>query len=122
MSNSAWNDLNTKGGILKIHDFCSNSKCKCQKQTTFTARQFQIEGGSIKNKLKSIFRGTQAAWNTFTKPAVFATAPFIGMAVSAKTEISKVGQATANILKNISGGENLSLKDLHGIRLRLKVI
>ena len=28
MSNSAWCDLNSKGDILKLHDLCSDSKCK----------------------------------------------------------------------------------------------
>ena len=43
-----------------------------------------LEGGSIKSKLQKIFRGTQTAWNKFLKPAINATAPFIGMDVSAK--------------------------------------
>ena len=44
------------------------------------------------------------------------------MAVSAKTKNLKVGQATTNILKSISGGEILNLTDLHGKGLRLKVM
>ena len=44
------------------------------------------------------------------------------MAVSAKTKNPKIGQATANILKNISGGKILSLTDMHGRGLRLKVM
>ena len=95
-------------------------KCNCQKIITFTPKQFVLEGGSIKNKLQKIFRGTQTAWNKFLKPAINATAPFIGMAVSAKTKNPKVGQATTNILKSISGGKILSLTDLHGNGLRLK--
>ena len=42
-----------------------------------------LEGGSIKSKLQKVFEGTQAARNKFLKPAINATAPFIGMAVSA---------------------------------------
>ena len=72
-------------------------KCKCQKQITFTSRQFQLEGGSIKSKLQKIFTVTQTAWNKFLKPAVIVAAPFIGMAVSAKTKNPKVGQAATNI-------------------------
>ena len=97
MSNSARNDLNSQGNILKLHDRCSNPKCACQKIITFTPHQYMLEGGSIKSKLQKIFKGTQTAWNKFLKPAINATAPFIGMAVSAKTKNPKVGQATTNI-------------------------
>ena len=75
-----------------------------------------------KSKLQKIFKVTQTAWNKFLKPANNATAPFIGMAVSAKSKNPKVGQATTNILKSISGGKTLSLKHLYGIGLRLKVM
>ena len=81
-----------------------------------------LEGGSIKSKLQKIFRGTQTAGNKFLKPAINATAPFIGMAVSAKTKNPKVGQATTNILKSICGGIILSLTEMHGRGLRLKVM
>ena len=84
MSNSAWCDLNKNCTVLKLHDLCHNPKCKCQKQITFIPNRFQLEGGSIKNKMNSIFRGTRTAWNKILKPAINATAPFIGMAVSAK--------------------------------------
>ena len=79
-----------------------------------------LGGGSIKSKLQKKFKWTQTAWKKFLKPAINATAPFIGMAVSAKTKNPKVGQATTNILKNISGGKILSLTDMHGRVLRLK--
>ena len=55
MSNSAWCDLNKICTVLKLHDMCYNPKCKCQKQITFSRKQFHLEGGSIKRKLKSIF-------------------------------------------------------------------
>ena len=122
MSNEAWNYLNIKGNILKLHDKCRNPKCGCQKVITFTPHQYMLEGGSIKSKLQKIFKGTQSAWNKFLKPAINATAPFIGMAVSAKTKNPKVGQATTNILKSISGGKILSLTDMHGNGLRLNVM
>ena len=122
MSNSAWCDLNEKCTVLKLHDMCRNPKCNCQKQITFTPKQFQLEGGSIKSKLQKIFRGTQTAWNNFLKPPVNVAAPFIEMAVSAKTKNPKVGQATTNILKSISGVEILSLTDMHGNGLRLRVM
>ena len=122
MSNSAWTDLNSKGNLLKLHDKCPNSKCGCQQIITFTPHQYMLEGGSIKSKLQKIFKGTQTAWNKFLKPAVNVAAPFIGMAVSAKTKNPKVGQATNNILKRVSGGKILSLTDMHGRGLRLKVL
>ena len=83
MSNSAWTDLNSKGNMLKLHDKCRNLKCGCQKIITITPHQYMLEGGSIKSKLQKIFRGKQTAWNKFLKPAINATAPFTGMAVSA---------------------------------------
>ena len=52
MSNSAWCDLNIKGDILKLHDFCRNTRCKCQKQITFTPHQFQFGGAPFKNTMK----------------------------------------------------------------------
>ena len=122
MSNQVWTDLNSKGNILKLHDKCPNPKCGCQKIITFTPHQYMLEGGSIKSKLQEIFRGTKTAWSKFLKPAINATAPFIGMAVSAKTKNPKVGAATTNILKSINGGKILSPTDIHGNGLRLKVM
>ena len=122
MSNSAWCDLNKNCTVLKLHDTCHNPKCKCQKQITFTPKQFQLEGGSIKSKLQKTCRGTQTAWNKFLKPAIKATAPFIGMAVSAKTKSPEVGQATTIILKSISGGKILSLTEMNTRGLRLKIM
>ena len=101
---------------------CHNPKCKNQKQITFIPKQFQLEVGSIKSKLHKIFKGTPTAWNKFLRPAVNIAAPFIGMTVSAKTKNPKVRQATTNILKSLSGGKNLSLTDVHGNGLRLKVM
>ena len=122
MSNSAWTDLNSMGNMLKLHDDCPNPKCGCQKIITFTPHQYMLEVGSIKSKLQKIFKRTQTAWNKFLKPAIIATAPFIGMAVSARTKNPKVGQATTNILKSICGGKILSLTDIHGNGLRLKLM
>ena len=73
---------------------CHNSKCNFQKQNTFTRKQYMLERAGYKNELKSIFKGTQTACNNFLKPAVNVAAPFMGMAVSAKTRNPKVGQAT----------------------------
>ena len=122
ISNSAWCVLNSKGDILKLHDKCPNPKCNCQKVITFTPHQYMPEGGSNKSKLQNFFRGTKTAWSKFLKPAINATAPFFGMAVSAKTKTPNVGQATTNNLKSISGVKILSLTDMHGHRLRISTV
>ena len=101
---------------------CHNPKSKCQKQITFTPNQFKLEGGPIRSKLQKLLNGTQSAWTKLLKPAINATAPFTGLAVSAKTRNPKVGQATTHILKNISGGKILSLTDMHGKGLRLNLM
>ena len=44
------------------------------------------------------------------------------MAVGAETRNPKIGEATTNNLKSISGGKVLSLTDMHGNVLRLKVM
>ena len=72
--------------------------------------------------MKNFFQGSQTAWKKFMKPAVNVAAPFIGIAVGAKTKNSKVAQATTNILKSISGGKILSVTDMHGLGLRIKVM
>ena len=61
-------------------------------------------------------------WKTFLKPAVKVAAPFNDMVVSAKTKNPKVGQAATNILKSILGGKILSLTDIYGHGLCLKVM
>ena len=122
MSNSAWCDLNSKSKILKLHDKCPNPKCNCRKVITSKPHQYTLEGGSIKSKIQKTFRGTQTARNKLLKPAINATAPFIALVVSAKTKKPKVGQATTNILKSISGVRILSLTDMHGNGFRLKVL
>ena len=122
MSNSAWCDLNKKCTVLKLHDFCHNPKCKYQKQITFTPKQFQLEGGSIKSKLQKIFGGTKKTWDSFIKPGLKMATPLISAAVSAKTKKPQSAQVANSILKSITGGKTLSLTDLHGNGLRLKVM
>ena len=58
MSNKAWCDLKRKGDILKLQGMYPNPKCKCQKQITFTPRQFQFEGVGFKNQKIWKFLGT----------------------------------------------------------------
>ena len=121
-SNSAWSDLNSKGNILKLHDKCPNPKCRCQKIITFTPHQYMLEGGSIKSKLQKIFRGTKKAWDSFIKPGLKMATPLISSAVTAKTKNPQSAQVTNSILKSLTGGKVLSLTDLHGNGLRLKVM
>ena len=86
MSNSAWCDLIKFCTVLKLHDMCHNLKCKCQKQITFTPKQFQLESGAIKSKLQKIFKVTQTAWNNFLKPGLKLATPLISAALVAETK------------------------------------
>ena len=122
MSNSAWSDLNKNCTVLKLHEMCHNPECNCPKQINFSPRKFQLEGNGFKKTMEKTFKGFQTSWNRFLKPAVNIAVPFIGMAAGAKTKNPKVVQATTNILKSTSGGKILSLTNLHGNGLRLKVM
>ena len=122
ISNQAWTDLNSQGNILKLHDKCPNPKCGCQKIITFTPHQYMLEGGSIKSKLQKIFRGTKTAWDKFLKPALKIATPIISAGVAMKTKNPQSAQVTNNILKSLTGGKILSLTDMHGRGLRLKVM
>ena len=122
LSNSAWSDINSKGDILKLHDKCPNPKCNCQKIITFTPHHYMLEGGSIKSKLQKIFKGTKKAWDSFIKPGLKMATPLISAAVAAKTKNPQSAQITNNILKSLTGGKILSLTDMHGNGLRLKVM
>ena len=48
-------DIN-KTSILRLHDYCPNPNCKCQKQITFTPKQFQLEGAGLINTLKKFLK------------------------------------------------------------------
>ena len=122
MSTSAWTDLKSQGNILKLHDKCPDSKCGCQKIVTSTPHQYLFEGGSIESKLQKVFRGTKNAWGSFFKPGLKMATPLISAAVAAKTEYPQSAQATNSILKSLTGGKILSLTDIRGNGLRLKVM
>ena len=122
MSNSARCDINKNCTVLKLHDKCHNPKCKCQKQINFTFKQFQLEGGSIKCKLPKVFKGTKKAWDSFIKPGLKMATPLISAAVAAKTNNPQSALTTNNILKTLTGGQILNLTDMHGRRLRSKVM
>ena len=101
---------------------CHNPKCKCQKQNTFTPNQFQLEGAGFKNAMKKIFKGSQTAWNKFIKPALKIATPIISAGVAMTTKNPQSAQVTSNIIKSLRGGKILSLTDIHGNGLRLKVL
>ena len=122
LSNSAGCDLNKNCTLLKLHDMCHNRKCKCQKMNTFSPNQFQLEGAGFKNTMKKIYKGSQTAWNKFLKPALKIATPIISAGVAAKRKNPQSAQITSNILKSITGGKILSLTDMHGMGLRLKVM
>ena len=122
MSKSAWCDLNKKCTVLKLHDMCHNPKCKCQKMITFTPNHFVLEGAGLKNSMKKLLQGSQTAWNKFIKPGLKMTTPLISAAVAAKTNNPQSAQVANSILKSLTGGKILSLTDMHGRELRLKVM
>ena len=125
MSSAAWCDINSKGNISKLHDKCPNPESNCQKVTTFTPDQYMLEEGSIKSKLQKlqkVFRGTKKAWDSFIKLGLKMTTPLISAAVVAKTKRPQSAEVTSSILKPLTGGKILSLTDLHGNGLRLKVM
>ena len=85
MSNSAWCGLNKNCTVLKLHAMCHNPKCNCQKQITFTPKQYLLESNGFTKNTEKNFKGSQTACDKLLKPAVNVAAPFIGMTVGAKT-------------------------------------
>ena len=121
MINIAWWDLN-KNKFLRLHDCCGNPKCKCQKQITFTPKDFQKEGAGIENTMKKIFKGTENFWKIFIGPGLKIATLIISPDVAAKTKDTQSAQITSNFLKSLTGGKLLSLTDLHGSGLRFEVM
>ena len=101
---------------------CHNPKCNCQKQITFTPTQFQLEGASIKSKIQKFFRGTQTTWNITHKPGLKMATPLISANIAVKTKNPQSARITSNNIKSLIGGKSLSLTDMHGHGLRLKVL
>ena len=81
-----------------------------------------LEGGSIKSKLQKIVRGTKKARDSFIKPGLKMATPLKSEAVAAKTENPQSAQITNKKLISITGGKILSLTDMQGRGLRLRVI
>ena len=122
MSNSACYDLNKKCTVLKLHDMCHNPKSNCQKHITFTPKRFQLEGSGSKNTKRKMFKGTEKTGSNFFRQGLKTASPIIPAGVVAKTKNPHAGQVTSKILKQLTGGKILSLTDLHGNGLRLKVM
>ena len=72
--------------------------------------------------MKKLFKGSQTAWNKFLKPALKIATPIRSSGVAMKTKNPQSSQVTSNILKSLTGGEILSLTNMHGRGLRLKVM
>ena len=81
-----------------------------------------MEGSGFEITMKKVSRGSKKAWKSFLKQTINTLPPVICMAVGDKSKKPQIGKATANILRDISGGKLLSLTDLHGSGLRLKVM
>ena len=81
-----------------------------------------LEGGSIKSKLKKFLRGTKKTWDGFIRPGLKVATPIISAAIAAKTKNPQSIQITNNILNSLTGGKLLSLTDMHGNGLRLKIM
>ena len=54
ISTAAWCALKFNGTSLKLHDVCPNSRCKFQKQISFSPSQFQLEDEGFKCKPKKM--------------------------------------------------------------------
>ena len=83
MSKSAWCDLSSRGGILKLPDLCPGFKIKRQKQITFSSRQFHLESAGYKIKLQKVIQFTRAARTIFQNRAKTQKL-LIGVALAAK--------------------------------------
>ena len=72
--------------------------------------------------MKKIIKGSQTARNNFLKPALKPATPIISADVATKTKNPQSAQVTSNLLTSLTGGKILSLTDMHGNGLRLKVM
>ena len=72
--------------------------------------------------MKKSFKSSQKAWISFLKPTINSLATVICMAVRVRSKNPQVGQTTANAVKSISGGKNLSLTNMHRSGLCSKVM
>ena len=80
-----------------MHDMCGKSGCKCQKQSTFSTKDYNLEGCGFQDKSKKIPMEQKKTLEKILKLALKIASRYIGMAVSAKTKTPKIAQATTNI-------------------------
>ena len=114
-------ESSSKRDISTLHDVYLIIKCKCQKPVTLTLTQFPLDSSGFENK-KNTFNGTQKAWDKFMKPGRKTTSRPFSATVGANTENHQLAETASIILKSISGGKVLSLTDMHGNGLRLRVM
>ena len=72
--------------------------------------------------MKKIFKGSQTAGNKLLKPALNIATPIISAGVAMKSKNPQIAQVTSNILKSLTGGKILSLTNMHGNGLCLRVM
>ena len=115
-------DSSSKRDISTLHVVYLIIKCKCQKPVTVTLTLFPLDSSGFENKVKNTFKGTQKAWDKFMKPGLNTTSRPISAAVGSKTENHHLAKTASIILKAISAGKVLSLTDMLGNGLRLRVM
>ena len=92
---------------------CVKSGCKCQKQLTFSPEQYQLEGGSIENKMEKFLQRDGKNLEKTFRTGFENSMTMYRAAISVKRKRQhKIGEATSTILKSISGGKILSSTDM----------
>ena len=82
-----------------------------------------MESSGFKTTVKKICKGIEEMWNNFIEVWLKIATPIISAGVAAKTKNPRAGQVTLNILKSLTGnGKTVSLTDMHGHGLGLKVM
>ena len=108
MSNNAWCELNKDGTILKLHDKCPKIIfLKVKNKNFFAVDDLKRKVLDLNANSRKDFEGAQTAWHKLLKPTFNVAAPFLGLAVSAKTKNLEVGESTNEKLESISGGKFL---------------
>ena len=126
MSNQSWTDLNSQGSILKLHDKCPNPKCGCQKIFFLLHINICLREIRLKTNYKKFSQERKKLGIALLKLhhlyGLKMATPLISAAIAGKTQNPQSAQVTNSILKSLTGGKVLSLTDMHGKGLRLKVM
>ena len=72
--------------------------------------------------MRKKIKGFENLWNNYIKPRLTIATPNFSIGVAAKTKNPQSAQTTSNILTSLTGGNNLSLTDMHGNELRLGIM